>query len=191
MLNKIADFFWRIAGWKTFAAALLIYAVFAGYIMQEGARRIQELSGKKVEILDLQFSYTPERAKAILDSYNDASRDFAANFTLIADTLYPVSYTFLFLVIISWVFKSLAVYGFRIRYIHLLPFLMMIADYGENACVITMLKSYPDFSTNLATLSSTFTSVKWSLLAFETFIIGIALWLLTFYRISRRKFKPT
>ena len=185
MLDKIGDFFWRIAGLKSFIAALLIYLVFGGWVMPQGAQRIQELSGKKVEILDLQFSYSPERAKAILANYNDASRDFAIKFGLIADTLYPMSYTFLFLVIIGWVFKSLAGYGFRIRYIHLLPFLVMLVDYGENICIATLLKSFPDVSDNLINVSSMFTSLKWSLLAVETFIIGSALWLLTFYRISR------
>jgi len=187
MLEKISAFFWRIVGWKTFIPALLIYIVFGAYIMPQGAQKIQELSGKKVEILDLQFSYTPEKAKAIIANYSNISRDFAAKFEMIADTFYPVSYTFLFLVIIGWVFKSLAVYGFRIRYIHLLPFLVMAVDYGENACIITMLKSFPDFSDSLAVISSLFTSLKWCLLAVETFIIGAALWLLTFYRISRGK----
>jgi hypothetical protein len=187
MLNKIAAFFWRIAGWKTFLPALLVYAVFAGYVMRHGAERIEEISGKKIEILDIQFSYTPERAKAIIAQYGDAGRDFAATFELIGDTLYPITYTFLFLVIMAWVFKSLSVYGFRVRYIHLFPFLVMLADYSENACIIRMLRTFPDFTDNLAQLSSFFTSLKWSLLVAETFIIGAALWLLTFYRMTRGK----
>jgi cytoskeletal protein RodZ len=50
-----------------------------------------------------------------------------------------------------------------------------------------MLKTYPDFSDNLAMASSFFTSLKWSLLAVITFIIGAAIWLLTFYKMTRGK----
>ncbi len=187
MLQKIAGFFWRIAGFKAFIGALIIYLVFAAYVMPKGPQMIQQISGKKVEILDLQFTYTPERARAILGEYGVLARWEAASFELWADTLYPLAYTFLFLIIMGWLFKSLSVYGVRIRYIHLLPFLVLIADYCENACIITMLKSYPDFSDNLALASSFFTSLKWSLLALITFIIGAGIWLLTFYKMTRGK----
>jgi len=187
MLQKIAGFFWTIAGIKTFVAALAIYLVFGAYIMPHGAMMIQQLSGKKVEMLDLQFSYTPEKARAIIKEYGVAARWKAAEFELWADTLYPMAYTFLFLIIMGWVFKSLSAYGVRVKYIHLLPFLVMFADYSENACIIAMLKNYPGFSDNLAIASSFFTSLKWSLLAVITFIIGGAIWLLTFYKMTRGK----
>ena len=77
--------------------------------------------------------------------------------------------------------------GLGIRYIHLFPFLVMLADYSENACIIRMLRTFPDFTDNLAQLSSFFTSLKWSLLVAETFIIGAALWLFTFYRMTKGK----
>ena len=185
MLHKISEFFWRIAGLKTFLAAILIYLVFGAYIMPQGLQQIQQINGKPVKVLDLQFSYTPEDARNFIGQYNEAGRNFAANFELIADGLYPVAYTFLFLIIMGWVFKSLSVYGVRVRYIHLMPFLVMLVDYGENTCIITMLKTFPDFSNNVAWLSSLFTSLKWSLLAVETLSIAAAIWLLTFYRMSR------
>jgi hypothetical protein len=155
--------------------------------MPKGAQMIQQISGKKVEMLDLQFTYTPERARAIIRDYGVSARWEAASFELWADTLYPLAYTFLFLIIMGWVFKSLSVYGVRVKYIHLLPFLVLFADYSENACIIRMLKTYPDFSDNLAVASSFFTSLKWSLLAVITFIIGAAIWLLTFYKMTRGK----
>ena len=187
MLNKIAEFFWRIAGLKTFLTALLIYIAFAGGVMRTGLQQIQQISGKPVQVLDLQFSYTPEKARAIIGEYNEASRNFAAMFELVGDSIYPIVYTFLFLMIMGWLFKSLSVYGVRVRYIHLLPFLVMLADYGENTCIITMLKTFPNFSDNVAWLSSLFTSLKWSLLIVETLIIGAGVWLLTFYRMSKGK----
>jgi hypothetical protein len=185
MLDKIAEFFWRIAGWKTFLPALMIYAVIGGCILYTWNQKMVKKDGTIMNMLDKQFSYTPDTARTLMTEYGDTGRSFAWRFELIADGLYPISYTFLFLIIISWTFKSLAPYGFSIRYIHLFPFLVMLFDYSENACIIRMLKTFPDFSDNLVQLSSFFTSLKWSLLVAETFMIGAALWLLTFYRMKR------
>lgn len=187
MLNKIVDFFWGIAGLKAFIAALLIYLAFAGLVMSPGAAKIQQLSGKKIEILDLQFTYTPAKARAIIADYGDAARNYAANFEMIADTLYPVVYTFLFAIMISWVFKSLSAYGVRVKYVLLLPYCVMFADYGENIGIIQMLKTFPNFSDFHVVISSFFTSLKWSLLVVETVIIGGSVWLFIFYRMTRGK----
>ena len=188
MVQKAADYFWRIAGLKTFLAALGAWIIFGLVVMPASTAKLQQITGKKLEVLDLQFSYTPERARAIIAEYGETGRYYAAWFEAIADTIYPMVYTSLFLIIISWVFRSLSVYGVRIRYIHMLPFLVMLADYCENACVITMLKTFPDFSDGLAMMSSVFTSLKWSLIGAQAFVIGGAIWLLTFYKMTRGKF---
>ncbi len=187
MFKNISDFFLRIADWKTFGAALCVYMVFGGYIMPHGLATLQQMNGKKTEVLDLQFSYTPEKAHAILSEYTDQSRDYAARFELIADGLYPISYTFLFLIMMAWLFRSLSAYGVNARYLHMLPFVVMTADYSENTGIITMLSSYPNFSDTVVRISSVFTSIKWTLLAVEGIIILTGLGMIIYYRVSGRK----
>ena len=187
MLKTIHDFFLRIAGWQTFVAALLVYLVFGLYVMPHGLATIQQLSGKKVEVLDLQFSYTPEHARAILSEYTDESRAYTMRFSAIDDGLYPIAYTFLILIMMSWLSRSLAVHGIRTGYLHLLPFVVMLADYTENTCIITMIRRYPDFSDGLLRISSLCTTVKWSLLGLEALMILVGLCLIGYYRMSGRK----
>ncbi len=190
MLKSISDFFLRIAGWKTFIAALLLYLVFGAYVMPHGLATIQELSGSKVEVLDLQFSYSPEKVHSILSGYTDESRAYAMRFNAIEDSLYPVAYTFLFLIMMAWLSRSLAVYGVRLGYIHLLPFVVMMADYSENTCIITMLRKYPAIPDRLVHLSSILTSTKWTVLGLESFIILGGLGLIGYYRMTGRAAKP-
>ena len=186
-MKIISAFFLRIAGWRTFVAALFVYLIFGLYVMPHGLARIQELSGRKVEVLDLQFSYSPERARSIISEYTEESRAFTARFNAIYDGLYPVAYTFLILIMMSWLSRSLAAYGVRTGYLHLLPFIVMIADYSENTCIVMMMRKYPDFSDGLVRISSCFTAAKWSLLGLEAVMVLGGLCLIGYYRVSGKK----
>jgi hypothetical protein len=188
-MKTISDFLIRIAGWRTFVAALLVYLIFGLYIMPHGLARIQQLSRKKVEVLDLQFSYTPERARSILAEYTDESRAFTIRFNAIDDGLYPIVYTFLILIMMAWLSRSLTAYGVRAGYLHLLPFVVMLSDYSENTCIITMLRKYPDVPDWLVRLSSCFTTIKWSLLGLEALMILGGLSLIAYYRMSGKAAK--
>jgi len=185
MLNKFSSFFWRIAGWKTFLPALGIYFVFGGYIMPRGAMQFEALSGKKVEILDLRFFYSPDKARSIISEYTDASRSFAIQFGLMADTVYPVAYTFLFLIITSWIFKALSAYGIGYRHLHLFPLIILPVDYFENISIATMMKTYPAITDANAYVATFFTSLKWTLVIVLTLITISALLMLIVKRFSK------
>jgi hypothetical protein len=177
MLQRLSDYLLSIANRKTFAAALVVYLVFGAYVMPQGAKKFEEISGKKVEILDLQLSYSPDKAKAILADYNDAGRAFAIKFGLIADTVYPLAYTFLFLIITAMIFKGLANYNVRTGYLHLFPLLILPVDYLENISLVNLMTSYPNLSDASIHIASAFTSLKWGLVGILAFITlgGLAL----------------
>lgn len=169
MIRKVSAYFLRIANWKTFVAALLLYILFAGFIMKRGAQAFEDISGKKVEILDLQFHYTPEQARSIIADYGDAGRSFAIKFGLIADALYPLAYTFFFLMITSLIFKGLINKGTRTGNLHLFPLFILVVDYCENVGIANLMNSYPNFTDTEVHIASFFTSLKWCL------VIGLAL----------------
>lgn len=192
IFRQISDFILRISGWQSFAVALAIYLVFGAYVMPHGLARISELSGHQAEILDLQFGgYSPERAREIISGYTDEARDYTARFELIADSLYPVVYTFLFLIMMGWLAKELAAYGRRLRWILLLPVVAMIVDYCENTCIIRLLHSYPDLPNGLVAWSSALTVTKWSMLGLEVVVIVTCLCILGYYRLSAKQKRPT
>jgi hypothetical protein len=187
MLEKTANFFWRIAGWKTFVAGVLIYLVFGGYVMPNGAKHFSELSGKEVQVMDLQFSYTPEKARSIIGDYSEDAKNYAINFGLIADTIYPIAYTFLFIIIMAWIFKSLAVYGFNFRFIHLFPLSILLADYAENLNLVRLFRNFPDITDAQIQMASAFTTLKWSLLILQVVIVFAGIGLLVYKRTTAKK----
>ena len=171
VFTKLSGFFLRWASGPIVITALLVYMAMAGGLMSWGERTIQDMSGKKVQILDLCFSYTPEQARQYLSEYSPEARIFAAKFNLIADTIYPISYAFFFAILLAWVFKPLRESLPACRNIHLLPLAILIFDYMENICVINMLTKFPDISDGLIRQGSGLTSIKWILVGITVFSV--------------------
>lgn len=106
-MRKLTDFIIQTANWKTFVAALILYLIFGAGIMPWGASKFAELSGQPVEVMDLQITgYDEQKASTILQAYSAEARLFAAKFGLIADSLYPLAYTWLYLITFGWILKS-------------------------------------------------------------------------------------
>ena len=128
MLN-ISRFFSSIATFKIFIVAAVIYVFFATVIMSHGANTISEKAGNKVEIFDLQIGgYSPARAAEIQADYTPEARAYAAHFNLVADSLYPFAYTFLYIILLAWVYKTLVPTNKLYTHVHLLPFSTMLVD---------------------------------------------------------------
>ena len=177
MIQKTLNNFWQAANGKTFFAALVVYIFFGAVVMPAGAKKVSEVSRKKVEILDLQFSYSPEMARHIISEYSDSGRKYAIQFGLIADTFYPISYTFLFVVLTAWIFK--AIDPIKFKRVLLLPLVIPVVDYGENLNIALLMYGYPQLHDWQVHLSSLFTSLKWILVVLQVLVIvGALLWLI-------------
>lgn len=148
--------------------------------MPQGVKMFQEISGKPdIQVLDLQFCYSPEKARSIISDYGEEGRGLAIKFGLIADTVYPMTYTFYFIIILTWILKGLSVYGIRYKNLHLFPLLILLVDYLENINLANLFRTYPSFSDVQVHIASFFTSLKWSLVGVLAVLILCALiWLL-------------
>lgn len=187
MLIKVSEWFRQIAGLKMFCIAVAIYLVFGAFIMPFGAAHISKLAGKPVQIVDLQMGgYSPTDVRAIISMYTDEARHFSWLFTLIADSLYPFAYTFLYIIIIAWVFKPVAKTHAYYTHVHLFPLIAMGADFCENACIIAMFRTYPNFSDLLVHTSSTLTMFKWITIGIQT---ALVLWGIILLLLNRRTAK--
>jgi hypothetical protein len=174
MITQIARYFSAAADWKLLIAAILLYIFFGAYIMPNGAQKIRDLSGgKEVEILDLQFAYSPDSARAYLAEYTPEARDFAIKFGLGADFFYPMAYTFLLVVIVALIYKSPEAKTTVWRNIHLFPFAVLLVDYFENIGIASLHFNYPDVADWQVRVASSLTSLKWSLFAA---VIAIVVW---------------
>ena len=158
----------RVSSWKTFSILLVAYILFAVFIM--GGM----MSGgeTKLQPLDLLFSYSPDKAYALITSYGDTRLRYAF-MSLTADTAYPIIYTALFMVLIFQLSRTLWPNHPKRHRLALFPLFALVFDLFENQSIIKMLKAFPNRLDGVAIAASTFTSLKWLSVGCITAIIVV------------------
>ena len=130
------------------------------------------------QTLDTLPSYTPSEAYAYLASYGAAGRQAYLVTELTLDLIYPPISALLFSTVILYTFQRAFPSHPWTNKFALLPFAVLIADYLENASVVTMLLSFPRELPAVAAVSNVFTVTKFDLSWFELiFIVGLVGWM--------------
>lgn len=122
----------------------------------------------ELTLLDVQISYSPEKAYDILEKFSETERENYLLAELTVDLVYPIIYSFLLCFIIFLVFKNQTLAKF--------PFLILIFDYIENFGIVTLIYNYPEKLIILAWITGIATSIKWLLVGVSVIIIMYGLW---------------
>jgi hypothetical protein len=91
---------------------------------------------------------------AIMDQYTPEARQFAAWFNLTADTLYPLAYTALFVLLIARLCRKVVPRHPAWRWLLLLPLPIPFIDFLENAGIVQILWNYPDVTDSTISAAS-------------------------------------
>ncbi len=120
-------------------------------------------TGEGLKPLDVMFAYSPAEAYGMIAAYGEEARQDYIRGLLLIDFAYPVVYSLLlcFGIYLLWHTPRLA----------LQPLLIMAADYLENTGILIMLTAWPERVTGLATATSIFTTLKWSMVALAVILI--------------------
>ncbi len=145
MVKTLADFLNRVASWKSLLLFLALYLFFSGYVFKNAETRINELAGKPIGIIDITVGFNPQKTLNMVAGFGDAGRAYYAKTEMTADLAYPVVYAFLFGIILTLLYRNQS----KAR-VNVLPFIMMLLDYGENINIITLLYTFPRQSMILA-----------------------------------------
>lgn len=153
---------------------LLCYMLFAAFIMSSGVKKMEELSGNPIVILDLTFGYSISEFNAIVSNYSEEARHFAAFFNITADVVYPLIYGFLLSLWIALIFRPMYQKTGKWKNLPLLPFAIVLVDLVENGFLYQLFHSFPNHSSALVQVASVLTQAKWSLLVicFLLIIVG-------------------
>ena len=159
---------------------LLVLFLFANFVLIPAVY-------PKFETLDTKFSYSPREAYSLLSSYGEQGRKAYLVVELTLDIIYPLVSTFLFSLAILYTFQRAFPAKEGLHKLALIPFGILVADYLENACVATMLLSYPRELPILAQVSNIFTVIKFALTPFELLVfIGLIGWFIQSIHSRRR-----
>ncbi len=131
------------------------------------------------QTLDTLTSYTPEKAYQLISSYGAPGRQSYATIELTLDLIYPLISALLFSLVILYTLRHAFPTHPWTHKLARLPFVVMLADYLENGCVLLMLFSYPRPLPLIASLSNIFTVTKFILSPFELiFVVALVAWLI-------------
>lgn len=160
MLERLSTNLDKGANGKGIGAVALLYLVFAAGILPRVQKSMEAGSGGTGPI-DLRFTYTPEEAYRMIESYGDKGRRSYALVESTLDVAYPMTYATLFALLLTLAYRHAVGPDHPLQRVRLLPYAVMLVDYGENVGIITMLLRYPTRYRLLAWLTCGFTIAKW------------------------------
>ena len=144
----------------------------------------------KFQTLDTLSSYTPQKAYDLITSYGEQGRQSYAIIELTLDLAYPLITALMFSLMTLYTFKRAFPGVEWAKYVAFAPFVVMLSDYLENACVVTMLLSYPRELVGMAQMANFFTVAKSILFPLQLlFIVGLIGWLIRIIFLRRRAAK--
>jgi hypothetical protein len=168
MLQSLSAFFYRIASWKTLLLGILLSPLIPMFVFGPLEGQFHAYAGYELGPIDLLFEFNPAKIQKMVVDYGPEGRAAYAQVSLIADTIYPFIYTFLFCIVLSLLFRRRGATSLSL--LNLFPITGFFLDLLENACVITLLKSYPDPLPTIALLCSVMTNLKWAGVAITAII---------------------
>lgn len=178
MLNKLSNFFDNYASGRNVLVLFALQILFNVVIFPSFA--VKSADGQELPILDLMFGFTPEFAYKVLADYGEKGRATALFLGSFVDTIYPIVYTLLTILAITFLFKKAGITNIFLKKLNLLPIFAMIFDLIENAGIRGMIQSFPERNDSAAHLASTAEMLKWSFVGvtFSLILFGLIGWAL-------------
>jgi len=124
--------------------------------------------------LDLRYTYSPDEACRIIDSFGPEGRAIYARSAMILDLIYPIAYTLFFLFILVVLMDKAYPEARRPNWLLFVPVVTFFADLAENTGIVLLIKNHPACPHTLAQMTSLFTSIKWT---FVGLTVAAILWL--------------
>lgn len=161
------------------AAAAVVFLPFPLWVLpaktQEAA---QQYPG--IDTPDLLFWYSGEHLLDIFAALGPEGRAQYIEDHLVFDVLWPLAYTYVFIAILGNLWRALGWHHGRWRHawlwISLTPFAL---DMVENLCGVAVASAWPERRELLASVSASFTTIKWCAVAAVNLLMlgATGLWL--------------
>jgi hypothetical protein len=155
--HSLTNFIARYSTWKSILVLLVLNIVFPAVVFPF-------FQGNPANIpLDLQFSYSPEKAYELLAQFSSEDLKLYRIMELTADIIYPIIYGVFFSLILFKLSKNIIFAS--------IPLLAILADIIENTGIVILISSLPNQLSAIASITSIFTSLKWILIISSILLI--------------------
>ena len=140
----------------------LLFLIMAFFIMPEASKQIKQYA-PQTDLIDDLFYYFPDQVFNLVEAYGEKGRKLYIVVELTADLVFSIFIAAFFSSLLVWSASRCRDNSIAIKYLLLLPFLSMLANWLENGGIIWMLSRYPEKYFFLALITSFFTFSKWML----------------------------
>jgi hypothetical protein len=181
--------FAQLSRWFYRQATVLNVLLFLGLQLTFSALifpNLQSRMGTQLQPLDIRFGFTPQEAHDFLVALGPEGRQWYRWTELVADSIYPLVYGLFLILLISFLFERVFSEGSIWRRANLLPLLIVVADYTENAGILTLLNRFPAPADGVARLASTANILKWGFFPVVIILLMVGLGGLIYNRAQRR-----
>ncbi len=169
------------------ARVFVLIALFALFTLGvfPAFRALAGPSAAGINLPGTRWAWTPAEGYALLDGLGESGRLVYALSIVSADMLYPLVSALMLgaLMAIAWEHARPGAWDRRLIR---LPLVYMLADYTENAGLVTMLAGYPQQLAGVAGMTATFTTIKWALVGLCVLMIAAGAVAASARRLTRR-----
>jgi hypothetical protein len=151
--------------WRVALVFFLLQLPFYIWFFPNRTKKLSGLSGNPKPIIDVWYAYTPARVFGLINALGPEGRRLYALSELTLDLVYPLIYTPFLLAMLGLVVPPALPGSWLADWLPRLPLALMVSDYCENACLVSLLKIYPRQPQALAWLASGITTLKNTILA--------------------------
>jgi len=186
MLDHILAGLQRRVTWRIVLILAAAFVLMSLVIFNVGwAPRIEEISGQP--LIDTIFAYSADDLYRILGAYGPEGRQLYTQYLIWLDIFYGTLSGVTFAAILLALSKSVERFGGLLRVFALVPILMMLLDYGEDALLLLVLARYPEIVIGLASMASLFTSFKLITVYLSMILMAGGFLMMLFSRGSRQQ----
>ena len=166
IVGRVSSAIQKISSGRALLASFTFFAVSAALINGRpfGLAALEKITGG-AGILDMEFTYTPVQAYAMLAALGDAGRAFYLTRIVPLDLVFPLAYTLFYAVAISWLLSRWLPAESPWMRLNLVPLVAGAADYCENIGVVAMLLAYPAELYGVAAFTAVISPIKYTFIA--------------------------
>jgi hypothetical protein len=162
-MKRLSVFLYKTSNWFTVLLSMAIMALYAQFIMGGQAAEYNSSFPEGMKVPDLMFGYDQSYILNFMQIMGEVHLRKYLDVVIIWDTLFPVIYTLMNLLIFSFLFKDLTKNNFY--WINLLPLLSIPLDLIENTFEVLIVNDYLDhgaINSSLVSYGSLANMIKWS-----------------------------
>lgn len=162
-MKKFYHFLGLYARLPLVLVGLVLIILFNTVWLPSGLDKIKVTAPDATGPLDLEFTYSAEKAYQMVNSYGEEGRELYLNSVWRVDSPYALIYGFAYTLLLLLLIKKIYPVYKKTHLLALFPFVIFFLDIFENIGITSIIQNYPKTQEGIVQITSMCSSLKWTL----------------------------